>query len=377
MQSQNEKFIQHELTKQALGLNGDLKLGLSTTHNCSKQASCEISNFVRHENLLDDEFDEAFESTEKSDQSKTEVDSRAELQSTVPTPVVTKDINEINRIWNEKRNKIQSDQIPTKTPETIDITSISITSETDNKPIIVPFKDRNRASKIDAIVVESSKLLISANGDAPISVKSETSFGLQNSSSVTIGATSEIAESQKLDDFEKTSRFNQEMEDLKSMALPKKEIEQGLKFDKGTGTYLEEENTTTKESANEKLLPSNFFKLPYSEQNLKLEEPIEFQDDDDVFESKDQSSSSDFVCCSVEQMMYLFTSPELNFSQIQPVVQVSGWKSLKKMFSGPPKLNKTLIKERDSIFALAKMEFNSGDEFHVSMLKTVYAAFTS
>ena len=356
----SQSSVQHELTKQALGLSGDVKQQLVPQEDSK---SSELTNFARQENLLDDEFDEAFEQS-SSDGKVTEKLSPKTISK--PAPVVSKDINEINRIWLEKRQKLQKD--PSR--ETINASEIQLGKKEDfamqkgvsagvspisTNPLILPFSDRNRASGVDAIVAQSHQSKVSVSG--------ETAFGIQNSAVVTVDSTEINVKS--MDE----SKYNKELEEIKSMAF------NGIDQVDSPSRDISASNENFKNTISEKAL----FTLPTNVIKISDKNPIEFQEDD-VFEAElitQQNSDTNLVFCSFEQMMSLFKSPELDYSQIQTTVPLNGWKSIKKIFSGPPKLNKNLVRDRDSIFALAKLAFNPSDELHVQMLKTVYGVLTS
>merc|ERR1712226_177115 len=121
--------------------------------------------------------------------------------------------------------------------------------------------------------------------------KSESSFGLQNSASV-MAETTQIKD---LSSEEKEAELNQELNELKSMALPKNELEENsITFNEETGNFIGAQESSDKQTDNSKNIDQ--FKLPTNLKDCgkidgKRDEPEEFQDDE-VFESEVQIQPS-------------------------------------------------------------------------------------
>ena len=106
-QTESTEKLKHELSKQALGLNGDIRLAFQSNKNSNQNGSKGDSKsvFALHESLLDDEFDDVIDGNSGTSTSAKDVASS-------PTPFVidSKDINEINRIWNQKKETWKTDE---------------------------------------------------------------------------------------------------------------------------------------------------------------------------------------------------------------------------------------------------------------------------
>ncbi|XP_042911995.1 ELMO domain-containing protein 3 isoform X2 [Parasteatoda tepidariorum] len=82
---------------------------------------------------------------------------------------------------------------------------------------------------------------------------------------------------------------------------------------------------------------------------------------------------------SVDEVLNFFRSA--NMSQflkcIKPVKQRKRIEALKHWIVGPPKLNLSLISERNLFFAIALCPFDSSEEIHIRVLQTLYRTLTN
>ena len=186
----------------------------------------------------------------------------------------------------------------------------------------------------------------------------EMSLGLQNSTSISTFEyrhISDLSDNSPSSDTE-TKRL-QEMQDLRAMSqreMPEKDHKVEVDH---TDKPPESENSRVEST-------TRYENPPLTEVSEK--EIEELPSATPIVEC----NAADF--CSVPEMMVLFNDPGLSFSDIEPVVPLTGWKSVKRLIFGPPKLNRSLLKERDSIFALAKMPLDNSSELHKSILQTVF-----
>ena len=186
----------------------------------------------------------------------------------------------------------------------------------------------------------------------------EMSLGLQNSTFVsTHGDSSRIVSPDNTPSTEVEAKRLQELQDLRAITnqgIPEKASSSDIKSenvspsgDTKKGGVTQHEEAVTVNSSNDELQ-----EIPKSTPNGAV--------------------TADVYLCSGPEMMTLFSDPGLSFLDIEPVVPLTGWKSVKRFMFGPPKLNRSLVRERDTIFALAKMPLDNASKLHTSMLQTVY-----
>ncbi|GIY57895.1 ELMO domain-containing protein 3 [Caerostris extrusa] len=82
------------------------------------------------------------------------------------------------------------------------------------------------------------------------------------------------------------------------------------------------------------------------------------------------------ISCS--EVVNYFRQKDMNqyLKCIKPVKQRKGFEVLKHWLTGPPKLNRNLIAERDLFFAIALCPFDTSDEVHIRVLQTLYKTLT-
>ncbi|GIY47872.1 ELMO domain-containing protein 3 [Caerostris darwini] len=82
------------------------------------------------------------------------------------------------------------------------------------------------------------------------------------------------------------------------------------------------------------------------------------------------------ISCS--EVVNYFRQKDMNqyLKCIKPVKQRKGFEVLKHWLTGPPKLNRNLIAERDLFFAIALCPFDTSDEIHIRVLQTLYKTLT-
>ena len=107
-QPETSDKLKYELSKQALGLNGDIRLAFKSEETPDNDKSVSSTAFALHESLLDDEFDDVIDGPNESRNSTKIIEDFG--QSSKPLVTQSKDINEINRIWNEKKRYIKSNE---------------------------------------------------------------------------------------------------------------------------------------------------------------------------------------------------------------------------------------------------------------------------
>lgn len=75
---------------------------------------------------------------------------------------------------------------------------------------------------------------------------------------------------------------------------------------------------------------------------------------------------------SFAEALNYFLSKEMDKSAINPTLERTGLSALLHFFFGPPRLRPTLIEERDSVFCIAKIQLEDGEQIHNRVLQTIY-----